>query len=562
LSSITDRPIHHGYDRGERGRQRRRADRNQGGQVLVLFAGALVGLMAVAALVFDVGQNLLDWRSQRNAADAAALAGARYIDEPGCVAAPSLANCPDAVNAALVVARTNGYGDLDANGTSDRGTVSIFIPPQPGHQYAGQAGFIEVDIHTDRAPYFSAVLGILREKVDALAVAGNSDDLPAPYSLLALNEDCDPNPSGQVGGNGVVNVTSDINGEVRVNSDCDGALLINGKGSLTAPECSVSGTADVTSNATLDCTLIEGADSIQDPLYQLDPPPKGSDPPAAVEVLDGDLKDRDGNPATPDQLPLIPPGCPDGLAAGVTEVSTAASPVGCTFNSSETKYAIYLIHPGVYHGGLAFQNKVRVYMAPGVYWIAGGGFKISGVGAQVVSLDRTNTGINPYPTIGKGVLIYNSEEAAFHANCVADPNYGSALVPAIKPCIGAFSANGGSDAGCPSPPPPAPNPAAIKCAWLHLEADDENGVYPGLLFFQDRAAAAQPAMTINGSTGTIDLVGTVYSPLGDVQISGGADDSVAAQVLAYTFKITGSGVFNLTYDGDSFIHLKAAGLVQ
>ena len=260
---------------------------------------------------------------------------------------------------------------------------------------------------------------------------------------------------------------------------------------------------------------------------------------------------------------MIPPGCPDGLAAGVTQVATAASPVGCTFNLSETKYAIFRIYPGVYHGGLSFQGKVRVYLEPGVYWIAGGGFQISGNGAQVISLDRTNVGANPYPTIGKGVLIYNSEEAAFRPNCVADPNYGAALVPVIKPCIGSFSANGGSGPGtCAVPPAPAPNPAPVRCAWLHLEADDENGFYPGLVFFQDRGAAAQPELFINGDTGKTDIVGTVYSPLGGVRINGSADDSVAAQVLAYTFKITGSGVFNLTYDGDSLFHLKAAGLVQ
>jgi Flp pilus assembly protein TadG len=89
LSSITDRsspdtrPQRHGRTGSKPARRSQRAGRNQRGQVLVLFAGALIGLMAVAALVFDVGQNLLDWRSQRDAADASALAGARYINEPG-----------------------------------------------------------------------------------------------------------------------------------------------------------------------------------------------------------------------------------------------------------------------------------------------------------------------------------------------------------------------------------------------------------------------------------------------------------------------------------------------
>ena len=49
------------------------------GQILVLFAGGFITICLIAALVFDVGQNLLDRRSEQNASDAAALAGARYV---------------------------------------------------------------------------------------------------------------------------------------------------------------------------------------------------------------------------------------------------------------------------------------------------------------------------------------------------------------------------------------------------------------------------------------------------------------------------------------------------
>lgn len=539
---------------------------NERGQILVIFAGGLIVFLAAAALVFDVGQNLLDWRTQRNAADAAALAAARYISDPACLAAPSIANCPSAASAALLVAGANGYGDLDGDGTSDKGTVTLYIPPRPGTDFAGQAGFVEVDIHTDRPSFFAGVLGIQRQNVDAMAIATNGGKTAAPYSMLSLNLDCDPNPSGQVGGNGTVTVNAEVNGEIHVNSDCDGALKVNGNGSLGAPECSVAGTAQVAGNANLDCTLNEGADAVQDPLYMLDPPPAGG--PAAVEVIDGDLLDRDGNPGTPPTLPPIPQGCPGSTdpVSGLSTAATAANPVGCTFSVSETKYTIFRIHPGVYNGGLSFQNKVRVYLAPGVYWIAGGGFQIGGTGAQVISMDRTNVGVEPYPTIGKGVLIYNSQDYTFATECAADPAYGAALIPVIKPCIASFKANGGSNAGCPVPPPPPSNPPPgsppIKCAWLHLEADDENGIYPGLVFFQDRYLASQPEFFINGDTGFTELSGTIYSPGGAVRINGTAEDSVAAQVISDTFKITGQGNFTVTYDPDNLFQLSAAGLVQ
>ena len=57
-------------------RRRRRAE---SGQILIIFAFGLVGILAIAALVFDVGQDLIERRNQQKAADAAALAGARYL---------------------------------------------------------------------------------------------------------------------------------------------------------------------------------------------------------------------------------------------------------------------------------------------------------------------------------------------------------------------------------------------------------------------------------------------------------------------------------------------------
>jgi hypothetical protein len=229
----------------------------------VIFAGGLIAFLAIAALVFDVGQNLLDWRAQRDAADAAALAGSRYIADPACEANPSILNCPAAYQAALHVAQLNGYGDLDGDGIEDRGHVDIHIPPQASSSavYA-QEGFIEVNIRTDRPSFFSAIFGVPRQNVSAMAIAGNSQNVAPPYSMLALNPDCDPNPSGQVGGNGDVTV----DGPIVINSNCDGALLVNGNGALSAPECSVVGTEQVSgSNAVLNCPVVHN-DGAGDPL--------------------------------------------------------------------------------------------------------------------------------------------------------------------------------------------------------------------------------------------------------------------------------------------------------
>ena len=73
------------------------------GQVLVIFAGALIALMMLAALVVDIGWYWSNGLKLQRAADAAALAGAVYL--PDNFNGPA----PNAQTAALDAARRNGY---------------------------------------------------------------------------------------------------------------------------------------------------------------------------------------------------------------------------------------------------------------------------------------------------------------------------------------------------------------------------------------------------------------------------------------------------------------------
>src|SRR5688500_11571505 len=51
----------------------------QAGQMLVIFAGALILIMAISALVVDLGFVFMLRRQEQNAADPGAVAAARYI---------------------------------------------------------------------------------------------------------------------------------------------------------------------------------------------------------------------------------------------------------------------------------------------------------------------------------------------------------------------------------------------------------------------------------------------------------------------------------------------------
>ena len=131
----------------------------QQGQALVLFAGALAVLLIIAALAFDVGLMVLERRDQQNAADSAALAGARYVldsangtTDCAVVAGPAPApNAPSATTwAACRVALTNDSGNDE--------TVIVHVPPTQG-EFRGFPGFVEVEIQSARDSIFGGIVG-------------------------------------------------------------------------------------------------------------------------------------------------------------------------------------------------------------------------------------------------------------------------------------------------------------------------------------------------------------------------------------------------------------------
>jgi len=234
--------------------------------------------------------------------------------------------------------------------------------------------------------------------------------------------------------------------------------------------------------------------------------------------------------------------------------STAVNPAGCTLNGAGAgRYNIFRLHPGTYYGGIRVASRARVYLAPGTYWIAGGGISINGSNGQLVSVDGPTS-----TTPGRGVFIYVTEDEYYHDACVA----GTAPANA---CISGISTNGNSSNECPSPIQPSlaspytPNPPTTPCQWVHLEPTDSP--IANLLVFVDRSL---PAVEIffNGNAGKLELAGTIYNPNGNVKVNGGAGDSMAAQIIAYTFSITGNGGFTVTYDADGVVHLAGVGLVQ
>lgn len=463
------------------------------GQVLVIFALTLVVLLLFAALAFDTGSMLLERRDQQNAADAAALAGARYL--------PASQGAAD--DAARAIATANGFTE-----GVDTVTVDVTFPG---------TGKIEVVIGSDRQSIFGGILGRADWAVAARAVAVNQTGVPADFAMLSLD------PAGcealLVSGNGTVNA----NGNIQVNSSCTpNALQRTGGGSITVSAegaaCSAVGEIKSSGSGELNCTAIEGAAFVPDPLQNLAPPEIPSGSPTPPLQVGGTTAD-------------IPDGCPGAVAPAVA--ATADAPATCQFQSSYAGTA-WRLYPGYYPGGIKLQAGT-FYLEPGIYYIGGGGITITGSGASAISVDAGGT------TLGGGVLFYNTEASNFSTECAN----GTATDPATQ-CIGPIVLNGAD-------------------AQIDLWPLAAGTIWDGLVIFQDRnLSVAGDDVTINGSSSTTEVRGTIYVPSGDVKVNGSGGEVTVDQVIAFRFQINGApgSVINVLYDSDFLYGGTAYGLIE
>jgi hypothetical protein len=342
---------------------------------MVIFAFVLLGLLGAAAFAFDVGMVLLDQRAQRNAADAAALGGARFL--PGNTSAAS--------TQAFSIASANGY-------TDGAGPVSVGVS-------FPSSGRIRVDIGNNRLPFFAQLFGISDWQVDVYAVAANVSGIGSGFGLHALNEhQCE---ALVIEGTGTVNTA----GNIQVDSDCEtgnAAFRVAGVGSLNLLGddigCNVVGTSTSAGASTNQCLPVnDNADFIGDPFSSLGVPPQYF-PPDPVELVAG------SGPAGPSAA------CPGPL--GGEPDATWDAPAKCEFTGPSDFNRIYRLHPGVYPGGLNLQAYTFL-LEPGIYWIGGGGFRAAN--ARVYSVESGGT----TATVGGGVLIYNASHPSMAASQVS-----------------------------------------------------------------------------------------------------------------------------------------------
>ncbi len=517
------------------------------GQTLVIFAGSLLVLLLIAALVFDLGMSFMLQRQEQNAADPGALAAAQYIpaDSSGTVT-------PQMESAACFYARQDGFfpsattSDVTATGcvpANDPGkaVLTVNYPPlgASAGAYEGRPGFVQVVITREHQNFFLPILGQPFSTVTTQAIAADTTGDSNSYSLLALDPNADQG-SGKIGGTGgsgtkvsIVPATNPTTGQpyqggyVQVNStypsvpspeavNCtsgNGAFFVNGGSSITAPAIFATGQCGEGNNATITTNsgyVNEGALQVGDPLAELQPPDP-ADYPAGTCGAGG------------------PTSTPTSQPCGSGNMKWAGSP--CTVNGVTS--TCVSLQPGVYYGGWQIGNNITLNLATGIYIIAGGGISISGSGA-ITSVTGTS---GPAP-----VMIYSTDNPTYQQACLA----GTATNAAAQ-CQRALNLDAQS---------------TLDLAGMN------SGPYKGILLWQDGHGSCQQAtntcnVTLGGQT-NLNIAGTVYAPRVQVTLDGGGsvNGSAAIQIISWQWTIIGGSQITMPYDPNQLYHLEQRGLVH
>jgi hypothetical protein len=486
------------------------------GQALVIVAFSMIVLLGIGALVVDLGLSWMLRRQEQNAADPAAIAAARYVEEGDTAATRTKMN-----TAACFYAQQNGFfeGDASCATAFSDGNLTVNWPPAGplAGDFVGRAEMVQVIIKSSHPSFFGRVFGQPRAEVRTGAIAARESHSSNSNSLIAL--DPDSCAAGFVHGNGRVVIEPVENpdtgdpfsgGYVHVNSSCGGGAFndacSNGSGAfkkagnagslIDAPHIYIHGTCEQ-AGGTVASPVTEGAPQIGDPLAGLIGP-RQEDYPAGY--------------------------CPRKQGSLIVYDQVQPTSAGCQFNVNNMTATLT---PGVYYGGWTFTgNNVTLKLQPGIYIIAGGGVSASG--------SATISSIGSDPTADPArVLIFSTDNTT-------DPT----CTPALARCVqGAINLSGQS---------------SLKIWGL------DSGPFRGLMMWQDGDGTHPDAPLSIVGQGAMNIAGTIYAPAAHVTLLGNGTSTATAavQIISWTWEIGGNGDLYMPYDPDQLYRITQRGLVH
>jgi Flp pilus assembly protein TadG len=339
------------------------------------------------------------------------------------------------------VAAAMAQANAQANGFTD---VTVNIPPLSGY-FTGQAGYAEVIVNYDQPRYFSTIWGTTSTRVTGRAV-GRGMWASNKMGILVLN----PTASGSLTNTGGGSVTV-VGVPTIIDSNSPTAGVTTGNGTVVS-------TIDVT-----------GVPGVSGPGW---PGPVNS-----------------GQTPVPDPLAYIPEPNPNNMIVQSKHPTHVSS--------TTTTY----LQPGVYQGGIQVTGQGSVVMAPGIYYMDGGGFSFTGQGNLLAA----------------GVMIYNAPQKS---NDIVN-----------------IQGLGSIDFSPPT-----------------------DGIYKGIALFQERSSANTMAVSGNGAS---EMYGTFYTAGGTLSVTGnGGNQTIGSQYISYNLTLSGNGNFYVNWNVNTTANGRILGLVE
>jgi hypothetical protein len=207
----------------------------EGGQIIVIFALAVVGLFSFTALAVDLGKVFTDRRYYQNVADSAALAGGQNVmtnikwlrpQDFNCNTSDWVTNITDPawvnkpawldntkLNAIVVAAVTNASGNHKTDlsyGLHTQNGVAISCKSDAVSAYLDVKVMVSGITDTMFTQFFSR--GGIRNSVEAVARIYPRTAALSGYGIYALDPDCEEGILINGGGNQPINVQIDAGG--------------------------------------------------------------------------------------------------------------------------------------------------------------------------------------------------------------------------------------------------------------------------------------------------------------------------------------------------------------
>lgn len=493
----------------------RRRTRDERGQVIVVLVIGMVVMLSMAALLLDAAQAVVLQRRLQGAADAAAVAAASQLQSGtplGCSTNGTSATSPRST----ISTAAGGSTGTNLAGVSQL-TVTVTCPmtePDPNEK-------VRVAVSAKAPTFFLGALGVFGASssgftVTAQATARYARSEIGKYSIIALEK------TACQGGAFSGGPTIILGGSFQVNSPCNGTnsssvALYNG------------------GNPTV--TLLNGSIIRTNGAYLGDP----LNPPV-----------RTGQPVVADPLAALPPitaSSPTALTVRSTSKVTcklAGSVTSCIGSDGG------ILLPGIYQGGIALQGQAYVFMRPGIYRIEGGGIDVGT--ATLCTVDETPAVALTQTTCQKAfsgestTVVTNRWKAACATTCgVLIYNTAKTTSPTVN--MGNIEMRGGAN--------------FLMKQFQPTTAAEEP--YRNLVIWQDGTVSPQAEVWMRGG-GALQVVGTVYSPLGVLDFGGNSDAAGPAQmtmqVIANKVSVQGNAGFNFVFDPNQFAQFYSFGLIE